>query len=80
VTLMAVAWIEGTRMDPRGTSESLSNSGHHSVRLPWFVLQVVTRHEAGVAGHLQRVGYEDFLPLYKTRTRWSDRTKIDYPF
>jgi transcription antitermination factor NusG len=38
-------------------------------------LQVRTRHEAGVAAHLQGMGYEDFLPLYKTRTRWSDRTK-----
>jgi len=44
-------------------------------RLPWFALQVRTRHEAGVAAHLQGMGYEDFLPLYKTRTRWSDRTK-----
>jgi transcription antitermination factor NusG len=44
-------------------------------RLPWFALHVRTRHEAGVAAHLQGMGYEDFLPLYKTRTRWSDRTK-----
>jgi transcription antitermination factor NusG len=43
-------------------------------RLPWFALHVRTRHEAGVAAHLQGMGYEDFLPLYKTRTRWSDRT------
>jgi transcription antitermination factor NusG len=44
-------------------------------RLPWFALHVRTRHEAGVAAHLQGMGFEDFLPLYKTRTRWSDRTK-----
>jgi transcription antitermination factor NusG len=44
-------------------------------RLPWFALHVRTRHEAGVAAHLEGMGYEDFLPLYKTRTRWSDRTK-----
>jgi len=44
-------------------------------RLPWFALHVRTRHEAGVAAHLQGMGYEDFLPLYKTRTWWSDRTK-----
>lgn len=43
-------------------------------RLPWFALHVRTRHEAVVAAHLQGMGYEDFLPLYKTRTRWSDRT------
>jgi transcription antitermination factor NusG len=44
-------------------------------RLPWFALHVRTRHEAGVAAHLEGMGYEGFLPLYKTRTRWSDRTK-----
>lgn len=59
---MAVAWIEGRRTHPRGTSESLSTSGHQSVRLPWFALQVRIRHEAGAAAHLQGMGYEDFLP------------------
>jgi transcription antitermination factor NusG len=44
-------------------------------RLPWFALHVRMRHEAGVAAHLEGMGYEDFLPLYKTRTRWSDRVK-----
>jgi len=43
--------------------------------MPWFALHVRMRHEAGVSAHLQGMGYEDFLPLYKTRTRWSDRTK-----
>jgi transcription antitermination factor NusG len=44
-------------------------------RLPWFALHVRMRHEAGVAAHLQGMGYEDFLPVYKRSTRWSDRTK-----
>ena len=43
--------------------------------LPWFALHVRTRQEAGVAAHLQGLGYEEFLPLQKTRTRWSDRIK-----
>ena len=42
---------------------------------PWFALQVRTRHEAGVADYLQGKGYEYFLPMYKARRRWSDRTK-----
>jgi transcription antitermination factor NusG len=29
----------------------------------------------GVAGHLRGIGYEEFLPLYKCRKRWSDRIK-----
>ena len=46
-----------------------------AVRYPWFALQVRTRHEAGVAGHLNGKGYEWFLPIYKSRRRWSDRMK-----
>jgi transcription antitermination factor NusG len=76
VTLMAVAWSKECLMNGRSSGrESLSTLGHSSVRLPWFALHVRARHEAGVAAHLQGMGYEDFLPLCKTRTRWSDRTK-----
>jgi transcription antitermination factor NusG len=38
-------------------------------------LQVRARHEAGVASVLGGKGYEWFLPLYKSRRRWSDRIK-----
>jgi transcription antitermination factor NusG len=48
--------------------------------MPWFALHVRTRHEAGVAAHLHGMGYEDFLPVHKSRTRWSDRTKeMEHP-
>jgi transcription antitermination factor NusG len=61
----------------RGDDESPDFVG---ARHPWFALQVRMRHEAGVADHLQGKGYEWFLPLYKTRRRWSDRVKqIDSP-
>src|ERR1700730_14909919 len=43
--------------------------------LPWFALHVRTRHEAGVSAQLRGMGYEDFLPLRKSRIRWSDRMK-----
>jgi transcription antitermination factor NusG len=47
---------------------------------PWFAIQVRTRHEMGVADHLQAIGYESFLPLYKARRLWSDRIKhVDSP-
>src|SRR5271156_2148624 len=42
---------------------------------PWFALQVRTRQEASVAQQLNGQGYEQFLPLYKLRKRWSDRIK-----
>lgn len=47
---------------------------------PWYALQVRSRHENTVALHLQGRGYEPFLPLYKSRRRWSDRFKeIELP-
>jgi len=42
---------------------------------PWFALQVRVRHESSVADYLGGLGYEWFLPLYKSRKRWSDRIK-----
>src|SRR5579863_10172859 len=47
---------------------------------PWFALQVRARYETLVAAHLRGRGYEWFLPLYKSRRRWSDRLKeIEQP-
>ena len=43
--------------------------------LPWFALQVRSRRETLVANHLEGHGYDCFLPLYKSKRRWSDRVK-----
>ena len=50
---------------------SNSSSGRH----PWYALQVRSRNEMGVARQLRGMGYEEFLPLYECRKRWSDRIK-----
>lgn len=42
---------------------------------PWFALTVKPRHEKAAAGNLRVRGLEDFLPLYRARRRWSDRTQ-----
>ncbi len=42
---------------------------------PWFALQVRSRYENIVTAHLDGKDYEWFLPLYKSRRRWSDRFK-----
>lgn len=42
---------------------------------PWFALHVRNRYEATVTAHLTAKGYEWFLPLEKSRRRWSDRFK-----
>jgi transcription antitermination factor NusG len=47
---------------------------------PWYALRVKSRYERPVASHLQARGYESFLPMYKSRRRWSDRFKeIELP-
>jgi len=51
------------------------SSGAKSVQFPWFALQVRSRREGFIAAHLEGQGYECFLPLYKSKRRWSDRVK-----
>jgi len=46
----------------------------------WFALQVKPRHEQSSAKALRQKGYDEFVPLYRCRRRWSDRVKeIDLP-
>lgn len=42
---------------------------------PWYAVQVKSRYEQKVAFALENKGYQCFLPLYKTRRKWSDRIK-----
>src|SRR5437867_5893024 len=42
---------------------------------PWFAIQVRTCAEKSAVTVLQYKGYECFLPLGKSRRRWSDRIK-----
>jgi transcription antitermination factor NusG len=47
---------------------------------PWYALRVKSRCEHSVASHLRARCFEPFLPLYKSRRRWSDRFKeIELP-
>ena len=39
----------------------------------WFAVAVVPRKEKAVAQALRAKGFEDFLPLYAVRRKWSDR-------
>jgi transcription antitermination factor NusG len=43
---------------------------------PWFVLQVVPRHEKSVDKILEYRGYTHFLPTHRVRRRWSDRVSV----
>src|SRR5215510_15103792 len=49
-------------------------------RTHWYALYVKTRFEKVVAKNLRGKGYEEFLPLYRRTSRWSDRLKeIEFP-
>lgn len=41
----------------------------------WFALSTRSQREKMVASLLHSKGYEEFLPLYRSRHRWSDRMK-----
>jgi transcription antitermination factor NusG len=43
------------------------------LRIRWFALRVKSRYEKLVSTLLQQKGFDEFLPLYKSRRRWSDR-------
>lgn len=45
-------------------------------RRPWNVLQVRSNFEKRVAQHLAIRSVEHYLPLYRERVRWSDRTTV----
>lgn len=47
---------------------------------PWYALWVRSRHEEKVVERLRQKEYETFLPLSRSRRRWSDRYKeVDVP-
>ena len=46
----------------------------------WFALTVKPRHEKATAQHLRLRELQDFLPIYRARRAWSDRTQsVDLP-
>src|SRR3989442_12113393 len=46
----------------------------------WYALTVKTQHEEAYAAGLRNQGLEEFLPLYRSRRRWSELIKeLDLP-
>src|SRR5262245_40136986 len=48
---------------------------HEIIDRPWYALRLKSRHERISAAALYSKGYEVFLPLYRRKSRWSDRIK-----
>jgi transcription antitermination factor NusG len=46
----------------------------------WFAVRTAAGREKAVSAQLQHKGFEEFLPLYKSRRQWSDRKKeLEFP-
>lgn len=48
---------------------------HQMQAIQWYAVQTKTSREKFVAEILRGKGYEEFVPLYRSRRRWSDRIK-----
>jgi transcription antitermination factor NusG len=48
--------------------------------LPWYALSVKHQHEKAIEAALRHKGFDAFAPMYRSRRKWSDRTKeIELP-
>jgi transcription antitermination factor NusG len=61
---------------PKATEKSMSfgETLDHAAE-KWFAIRVKSRCEKIAASMAQNRGFEEFLPLYQSRHRWSDRVK-----
>jgi transcription antitermination factor NusG len=80
--------ISITDMTPRSpgfaTPTGFEAAGYSSLArentMPWYAVHVQSRFEAVASATLRAKGYEEFLPLYRSVRRWSDRRKqLDLP-
>lgn len=66
----ATSYSEST---PNAFSTAYSDTGTKVETLPWFGVRTRSNHEKVTATLLSAKGYEQYLPSYKSRKRWSDR-------
>ncbi len=57
----------------------LSDEAQQAI-FPWYALHVRAKHEKVVSTALSGKGYGEYLPLYRSRRKWSDRSMdLDLP-
>jgi transcription termination/antitermination protein NusG len=44
--------------------------------MPWYAVRVKPNYEKPVAAALRGKGLEEFLPLFRSKRKWSDRVKV----
>ena len=62
-------------MRERSSDISINAGPQRLIPERWFAVRVKSRCEKAVATMAQSKGFEEFLPLYQSRRRWSDRLK-----
>jgi transcription antitermination factor NusG len=48
----------------------------HGQAGPWLAIRARSNYERVVAAHIRNRGFEEFLPTYRSESKWSDRRKI----
>jgi len=61
---------------PQIDSGASDDAGAHVSSKPWFALRVKPNYEKRVATALRGKGFEELLPLYRSKRQWSDRVKV----
>jgi transcription antitermination factor NusG len=71
--------VEGVGVNP-SDSEQLADEGRVVIPevqgAPWYALRVRPNYEKPVAAALRGKGFQEFLPLIRSKRQWSDRVKI----
>ncbi len=62
-------------MLPACYTQSQPDTGIYPVVFPWYAVRVRSRFEQVTSAVLRSKGYEEFVPLVRTRRSWSDRIK-----
>jgi transcription antitermination factor NusG len=60
---------------PSHSGEYLADAGN--AQPDWFAAYTMSRHEKRIASHCERIGIEQFLPLYTSQRSWKNRTTVD---
>ena len=52
------------------------SGNENSPGLQWFAVRVKSNYEKPVSAVLRGKGFDEFLPIYRSKRQWSDRVKI----
>jgi transcription antitermination factor NusG len=67
------------RLNPESEAAS-SYTARRDKNVCWYAVRVQSKLDSLASATLRGKGYEEFLPLYRSRRRWSDRVKeLDLP-